>query len=91
MSVKVSISLSQEQYDFARSLVVKGAYDSLSAVLLDALDILRREGASRFNERRALRTLLDERRRGSFINLEESNRQIEALIEHKIADRGGEE
>lgn len=87
MSVKVSFVLSKDQYDFARTMVEKGAYGSLNEVLPDGLDLLRGEDASRFNERRALRAILDERRRGSFIDLDESNRRIEALIERKKADR----
>ena len=41
MTVKSSISLTDEQHAFARALVEAGRYASLSAVLQHGLDLLR--------------------------------------------------
>lgn len=88
MTVKTSISLTEAQSAFARSLVAEGRYASVSAVLQQGLDMLRtRTEADRANTD-ALRALLDERRKGEFISGEEFSRRIDAMIERKRADLG---
>ena len=62
MTVKTSISLTDDQEAYARSLVEAGHYPSLSAVLQRGLDILRRDSAMRDAELEALRSLIDQRR-----------------------------
>lgn len=85
MSVKASISLTEAQEAFARELVAEGRYPSLSAVLQQGLELLRLETEARQTETEALRTLLDERRRGGFIDLNEGRGRTRAMLARKKA------
>ena len=87
MSVKASISLTEHQNEFARSLVEKGRYPSLSAVMQRGLELLEDE----MSEKEALRVLLEERMKGPFISMEESDARIEAIIAAKKAEYGLED
>lgn len=84
MTLKTSISLTDQQAAFARELVESGRYTSLSAVLQRGLDILRQEEA----ERDALRALLEERRKGPFESNEEAKAATKAMIARKRAELG---
>ena len=83
MTVKTSISLTDSQEAFARRLVEEGRYSSLSAVLQQGLEMLRTETEAKEAEIAALRALLEERAKGPFISMEESDREIDAMIERK--------
>ena len=72
MTVKTSISLTGEQDAYARSLVARGRYPSVSAVFQIGLEMLRRDDERHNAEIQALQTLIDERRAGAFAPLEES-------------------
>ena len=85
MTVKTSISLTDAQEAYARSLVEEGRYSSLSAVLQQGLELLRLETEAKEAEIAALRALFEERARGEFISMEESDAQIDAMIERKRA------
>ena len=87
MSVKASISLTKTQNAFARDLVAKGRYPSLSAVLQQGLEMLRDD----VTEKEALRILLEERRKGPFAGLQEGRAQTEAMIAAKRAELGLED
>jgi antitoxin ParD1/3/4 len=65
MTVKTSISLSDQQAAFARKLVEEGRYASISAVIQHGLDRLQME---RDAETEALRALLQERAMGPFVS-----------------------
>lgn len=67
MTMKASISLTDAQEAFARSLVAEGRYPSLSAVLQHGLDLLRSETEAREAETAALWALLAERQAGAFV------------------------
>jgi antitoxin ParD1/3/4 len=82
MTVKTSISLTDAQEAYARKLVEEGRYSSLSAVLQQGLELLRLETEAKEAEIAALRALLEERARGPFLTREESDAQIDALIEN---------
>ena len=68
MTVKSSISLTDEQDAFARQLVEKGRFPSFSAALQQGLELLRVRFENDELELEALRTLLLERRRGKFVS-----------------------
>jgi antitoxin ParD1/3/4 len=70
--LKTSISLIGEQASFARSLVDRGRYPSLSAVLQHGLDMLRRDDEERGPNIQALQALIDRRRPGPFVPPEET-------------------
>ena len=83
MTVKSSISLTDEQHAFAKALVEAGRYASLSAVLQQGVDLLRQRTDTEDLETRALRELLSRRRQGAFVS---GKRMDERLVE-LIADK----
>lgn len=66
----------------------RGRYPGLSAVLQRGLELLREELEAREAETAALRTLLEERRRGSFIGIDEGRRRTEAMLARKRRELG---
>ena len=83
VTVKSSISLTDEQHAFARSLVEAGRYSSLSAVLQQGVDLLRRRMDAEELETAALRELLSRRREGAFVGTE----GIDARLAEMVADK----
>ncbi|WP_042702986.1 type II toxin-antitoxin system ParD family antitoxin [Azospirillum sp. B506] len=83
MTVKTSISLTDEQEAYARGLVEAGHYPSLSAVIQRGLEVLRHETEARDLELEALRLLIDQRLAGPFVDLEEGIAEIRALRRRK--------
>ena len=83
MTVKASVSISDQQDAFARRLVEEGRYSSLSAVVQRGLELLREEIELKEAELAALRELLDRRREGPFLSAEESHTRIEAMFAAK--------
>lgn len=81
MTVKTSISLTDEQDAYARTLVAQGRYPSVSAVLQRGLEMLRRDNETHSAEIQALRALIAERRLGPFVPLEESEEEFVAAID----------
>ena len=81
MTVKSSISLTDQQDAFARRLVAEGRYSSLSAVIQQGLELLRRD----FEATDALRALLEQRQKEPSIPFEEIQRRVEAELSE---DRG---
>jgi antitoxin ParD1/3/4 len=88
MTVKTSISLTDEQEAYARSLVEKGQYPSLSAVLQRGLDMLRRDNELHEVEVEALRALIEQRRKGPFVDLDQGEADTYAMLERKRKARG---
>jgi antitoxin ParD1/3/4 len=80
MTVKASVSISDQQDAFARRLVEEGRYSSLSAVVQRGLELLREETELKDAELAALKALIERRMNGPFLTAEESDRQIEAMI-----------
>jgi antitoxin ParD1/3/4 len=88
MTVKTSISLTDEQEAYARHLVESGQYSSLSAVLQRGLDMLRQANDLHEAELEALRTLIDRRREGPFLDLDTAEAETRAMLEQKRKARG---
>jgi antitoxin ParD1/3/4 len=86
MTVKSSISLTDEQHAFARELVSAGRYPSVSAVVAQGLELLKMRTEAESMEIEVLRFLLEERRRGVFVSSEEIGRRLEAMTERKRRD-----
>jgi len=84
MSVKASISLTEAQEAYARDLVARGRYPSLSAVLQQGLELLREQSQTTD----ALREVLDRRRAGPFVSLDEGRQATRDMIARKRGDRG---
>ncbi len=85
MSVKASVSISDQQSAFARQLVRDGRYASLSDVVRRGLELVRAEIESGDSELDALQALLDERMSGEFITIEQGRADTEAMIAVKRA------
>ncbi|MDR6292059.1 antitoxin ParD1/3/4 [Inquilinus ginsengisoli] len=79
MTVEISISLTDDQEAYARGLVASGEYPSLSALLQRGLDMLRRDSEMRDGELSALRSLIDQRRAGLFVDLDEGEAATRTL------------
>lgn len=88
MSVKASISLTETQDAFARDLVGQGRYPSLSAVMQQGLELLREQTEAKDLETEALRTLIQERRNGQFVNMDDGRTRTRAMLARKKAGHG---
>lgn len=89
MAVKSSISLTDEQHAFARRLVDTGRYASLSAVLQQGVDLLRRRMDAEELELAALREVLTRRRAGAFVSAEGMDGRLAEMIAEKRRAHGG--
>lgn len=83
MTVKTSISLTDEQETYARSLVERGRYSSLSAVLQHGLDMLRRDDEAHEVKIQALQALIDQRRTGPLVPLEGNVEDFLAAVDRE--------
>ena len=88
MTIKSSVSLTDEQHAFARTLVEAGRYASVSAVLQQGLDLLRRRLEDEELERIALREVLARRRQGEFVSAERMDRRLAEVIAAKRRSHG---
>jgi antitoxin ParD1/3/4 len=88
MTVKSSISLTDEQHAFARELVSAGRYPSVSAVVAQGLELLKARTEAESMELEALKLLLEERRRGHFVSPDEMRKRLTAMAERKRRDAG---
>lgn len=83
MTVKPSVSLSDDQHAFAKDLVERGKFPSISAVLQHGLELVRARQETERLEAEALKALLARRRDGPVISTEEMSRRVETMIERK--------
>lgn len=88
MTVKSSISLTDEQHAFARELVSAGRYPSVSAVVAQGIELLKARVGAEATEIEALKLLLEERRRGAFVSSEAMGKRLTAMVERKRRDAG---
>ncbi|WP_349367670.1 type II toxin-antitoxin system ParD family antitoxin [Salinarimonas sp.] len=88
MTVKPSISLTDDQYAFVRNLVESGRFGSVSAVVQESLKVFRERIEDEEMEREALRRVLLPRLEGEFVTGEEMDAMILAMIakEHRDDD-----
>ena len=83
MSVKSSISLTDQQDAFARSLVESGRYSSMSSVLQQGLELLRQKTETETVETAALRELFERRLKAPTISATEMESRVETMIDRK--------
>ncbi len=88
MTIKSSVSLTDQQHAFARTLVDAGRYSSVSAVLQQGLDLLRRRLEDEELERTALREVLARRRKREFVTAERMDRRLADVIATKRRSHG---
>lgn len=88
MTVKSSISLTDEQHAFAKALVDTGRYATLSAVLQQGVDLLRQRRDAEEIEVSALRELLSRRRSGEFLTSQRMDERLASMIADKRRAHG---
>lgn len=88
MTVKSSISLTDDQHSFARQLVEAGRFQSVSAVLQQGVDLLRRQIEADDMERAALAELLTRRRAGKFMSDKKMDDRLSRLFARKCREHG---
>lgn len=88
MSVKASVSISEQQDAYARDLVEQGRFSSMSAVVQQGLDLLRKQDEADLLEAAALKVLLEERINGTFVSLGEFVNQTEDMLTQKRRELG---
>lgn len=76
MTVKPTISLTDQAHDFARSLVDKGKFASLSAVVQHGLQLIQREEAEHQARLDAIRTDLDRRAETPSVSTNEMDEKL---------------
>jgi len=83
MSIKASVSISEQQDAYVRDLVNQGRFSSVSAVVQQGLDLLRKQDEADLMEAAALRILIEERMGGSFLSSAEFAEQTEGMLAEK--------
>lgn len=83
MTVKSSISLTDEQHAFAKTLVEAGRYPSVSAVLQQGVELLRRRLEDDAQERAALAEVLTQRRAGRFVSGARMDDRLKRMVATK--------
>ena len=81
--VKHSITLTDEQHAFAKTLVDTGRYASVSAVIQQGIEDLRQRLAVAELDRRALYEILSRRRAGEFVEAEEMDERLRRMLADK--------
>ena len=80
MTVKLSISLTDSQAEYARQQVEKGLFPSTSAVIQNVLETKRREDEAYEAEKAAFLEMLMERRKGPFVSSEEFSQMVDEML-----------
>jgi antitoxin ParD1/3/4 len=83
VTVKSSISLTDDQHSFAKTLVDSGRFPSVSAVLQQGIELLRAKMEDEGLERAALAEILGKRRSGSFLSATRMDSQLSRMIARK--------
>jgi len=88
MTVKSSISLTDDQHSFARHLVEAGRFQSVSAVLQQGVELLRKQMETDDMERTALSDLLTRRSAGKFVSGKKMDERLSRLFARKRREHG---
>ncbi|MDO6584718.1 type II toxin-antitoxin system ParD family antitoxin [Salipiger sp. 1_MG-2023] len=88
MSVKASVSMSDQQDAFVRALVQQGRFASASAVVQRGLDLLQQETEREAAELAALRAFFAERANGPFDDTDPARSAAQDMIARKRAAHG---
>ncbi|MEL3888671.1 type II toxin-antitoxin system ParD family antitoxin [Ferrovibrio sp. MS7] len=83
MTVKSSISLTDDQHSFAKTLVDAGHFPSVSAVLQQGVELLRRQIESEAMQRDALAAVLAQRRTGEFVSGTAMDDRLARMLKQK--------
>lgn len=88
MSVKTSVSMSEQQDAFIRDLVDQGRFSSASAVVQHGIELLRRQTELQEAELNALRGFFADRRDGPFEDADAARAATQGMIARKRRARG---
>ena len=88
VTVKSSVSLTDRQHAFAKSLVQDRRYASVSAVLQQGIEMLRHRLEREDAEQEALLLLLARRRQGDFVESDAMGRRVREMAARKRRDHG---
>lgn len=83
MTVKSSISLTDDQHSFAKTLVDAGRFPSVSAVLQQGVELLRQQMENEAQERAALAEVLTQRRASKFISGAKMDDRLTRMLTRK--------
>jgi antitoxin ParD1/3/4 len=83
VTVKSSISLTNDQHSFAKTLVESGRFSSVSAVLQQGIELLREKLEDETLERAALAEILGTRRSGPFLSATRMDNRLSRMISKK--------
>ena len=88
MTVKISISLTDQQAAYARQQVEEGRFPSTSAVIQQALEAQRREDEEYEIWKDGFFDMLAKRENGPFLNEEESRNAFDEMIAEERRNLG---
>jgi antitoxin ParD1/3/4 len=89
MTVRVLISLTDDQHSFAKTLVDSGRFPSVSAVMQQGIELLREKMDDDSLERAALAEILGNRRSSSFLSAKTMDSQLSRMIAKKRVTYSG--
>lgn len=87
MPVTVTITLTDEQEAYARSLVSAGGFEDIDGVVGVGLEQMRQRHGTHPPDEDSLRRLLAERMKGPFIPVEEFTQEMETMLAEEMASR----
>lgn len=88
MTVKLSISLTDQQAAYARKQVEDGRFSSTSAVIQQALEEKRREDEKYEAWKDDFSEMMRQRAEGPFVPLEDFRQSVEDMLDRKRVARG---
>lgn len=91
MSVKASVSISEQQDAYVRGLVDQGRFSSVSAVVQHGLDLLCKQEEAELLETAALKILLEERMNGTSASADEFANLTDNMLAQKRRELGLED
>lgn len=91
MSVKASVSISEQQDAYVRGLVDQGRFSSVSAVVQQGLDLLCKQEEAELLETAALKILLEERMNGTSASPDEFANLTDNMLAQKRRELGLED
>jgi antitoxin ParD1/3/4 len=85
MTVKTSISLPDAQAEYARDLVDRGLFPSLSAIAQHGIEVLRQEEEAARSDTEALKVVLEARTKGPFVDAKTFRDRVDRKLKAKLA------
>ncbi len=84
MTIKTSISLPDSQAEYARGLVERGLFSSLSAIAQHGIEVLRQEEEAARSDTEALKELLAARTKGPFVDASSFRSRVDRILKSRL-------